>query len=192
MPSSDSFFKKFPGDVWIETGTYLGDGIRQALDAGYKKVVSIELSEQLALDAKARFSNHKNVEIVNSRAHEVLFEILCKLPKKEKVVFWLDAHYSACGTAGIDDPQPLLKELLAIEKWKKSDTKIQAPVVLIDDMRTFSYEDCGFSEKEILDHLKKIDENYKILKSDGFQEQTQRTFKEDILVAVPENYVIIT
>lgn len=188
MPMSNNFLKNFPGDLLIETGTYLGDGVVQALNAGYKSIISIELSRQFYIDAQNKFKEYPNIKIVNNRAHEALFDILAPI-KEEQVVFWLDAHYSACGTAGEDDPQPLLKELSIIEKWKHT-FDVKSPVILIDDMRTFSYQSCGFSEKEIIQSLKRIDENYNFDRKDGFQEHTQIVFTQDILVATPKNYLI--
>jgi hypothetical protein len=188
MPSSKDFFKKFKGDVWIETGTYMGAGVLQAIDAGYNRIVSIELSEQFANSAKDKFKTCSNVEIINNNAHEVLFDLLCTFSKDQRLVFWLDAHYSMCGTAGENDPQPLLKELAAIEKWKKLTSSL-LPIILIDDMRTFNYTDCTFGEREIKESILRIDEKYLFTKHDGFQENTQRIYKNDILAAIPEHYV---
>jgi len=40
-------FEKYPNPVFIETGTYHGEGIQYALQAGFKNVRSVELSEPL-------------------------------------------------------------------------------------------------------------------------------------------------
>lgn len=181
MPCSKDFFKKFSGDVWIETGTYLGDGVAYAIDSGYQEIISIELSEKLSIEAAERFKNNKNVKIINGRAHDVLVEILENF-KKKRIVFWLDAHYSACGTAGEDDPQPLLKELSVIKLWKEKNFS-PSPVILIDDMRTFSYDQCNFSNKEIIELILSIDKSYQIKLEDGYQEHTKNIFYKDILTA---------
>jgi hypothetical protein len=181
MPAHRDFFKNFPGNIWIETGTYLGDGIQSALNCGYDKIFSIELSKNLAEDATNRFRTNELVQVIEGRAHTKLPEIL-KNFSNEKIIFWLDAHYSACGTAGEDDPNPLMKELSAIENWKKQ-KKAKTPIILIDDMRTFSYSQSGFSLKEIFDSLKRIDENYLFEFADGYQEHTGNIFQKDILVA---------
>lgn len=177
MTASKDFFKKFAGDTWIETGTYIGDGISQAVDAGFKRIISIELSKSFVEDATKKFESNKNVQIINARAHDVLFDVLNGL-SNDKIVFWLDAHYSMCGTAGEDDPNPILKELDAIKRWKKN-SKSQTPTILIDDMRTFTYDNCGFSEKEILASLSEIDVNYQYRKEDGMN----KNFLNDVLVA---------
>ena len=46
MPSKVENFKKYPNPVFVETGSLMGDGIQQALEAGFQKVISIELSEK--------------------------------------------------------------------------------------------------------------------------------------------------
>jgi len=177
VPAQKDFFKKFPGDTWIETGTYYGCGVTQAIDAGFKQIISIELSKNYADYAAKKFENNKNVQIMNARAHEAIPDVLSRLNDK-KIVFWLDAHYSMCGTAGEDDPNPILKELDAIKRWKKNSNS-QTPTILIDDMRTFTYDNCGFSEKEILASLTEIDVNYQFSKEDGMNENSLN----DILVA---------
>lgn len=183
MPSSKYFFKQFPGDIWIETGTYMGEGILHALNANYKKIISIELSKKFANDASKNFEDKSNVKIFTGKSYEILPSVL-EVIKNEHVVFWLDAHYSACGTAGEDYPQPLLKELEAIKTWKEKNTSLnRSPTILIDDMRTFTHENCGFTEKEIINFLLSIDSRYQIIKVDGYQEHTGKVFEKDILVS---------
>ena len=41
MPSNTENFRKYPNEIFIETGSYMGDGVQQALDAGFKNVVTI-------------------------------------------------------------------------------------------------------------------------------------------------------
>lgn len=42
-------FEKYPNPIWVETGSHHGDGIQQAIDAGFKELYSIELSHDLYL-----------------------------------------------------------------------------------------------------------------------------------------------
>lgn len=177
MPTSKYFFNKFPGEVFIETGTYMGQGVIHAMNAGYEEIISIELSKVLFEDLKEKFSTYKNVTIIQGNSHKILPEMLKKFSKK-KIVLWLDAHYSECGTAD-EDPNPLLKELDAIIQLKESELSF-SPTILIDDMRTFTHNSCGFSETEILEKVMKIDKNYLYTREDGFQEETGRIFHKDI------------
>jgi hypothetical protein len=44
MPASVELFQRYLNPVLVETGTYLGEGIRHALAAGFASVRSVELS----------------------------------------------------------------------------------------------------------------------------------------------------
>ena len=61
MPSKKENFQKYLNDYFIETGSYMGDGIQQALDAGYKNIISIELSDKYHSISTNRFVSNPNV-----------------------------------------------------------------------------------------------------------------------------------
>ena len=44
MPSNVDNFKRFKNELFIETGSFYGEGIQQAIDAGFENIISIELS----------------------------------------------------------------------------------------------------------------------------------------------------
>ena len=46
MPTKKETFSKYKNKYFIETGSHLGNGIQQALDAGFDNVISIELSDK--------------------------------------------------------------------------------------------------------------------------------------------------
>jgi hypothetical protein len=64
MPSSIETFKKYLNPIFIETGSWIGDGIQQASDAGFKKIISIELSDKYYNYTTDRFSKNENVKVV--------------------------------------------------------------------------------------------------------------------------------
>ena len=41
MPSKKENFQKYLNNYFIETGSFVGDGVQQALDAGYKNIISV-------------------------------------------------------------------------------------------------------------------------------------------------------
>ena len=104
-------FRKY-GDVFIETGTLSGQGVKNALAVGFKRVYSIELSEYNYKVSKQNVGN-------DPRATLIFGDSSVELPKliqtiAEPCVIWLDAHFSGGTTAGEGKPAPLLLELEAV------------------------------------------------------------------------------
>lgn len=181
MPVHKSFFKKFPASVWIETGTYEGDGVNAALNSSYEKIYSIELSEEFFQKCMKKFSTNKKVDLRQGNSAKILKEILNLNEKIESIVFWLDAHYSGEKTAGSNQEHPLLEEISSIFEWKKINKNVKI-TILIDDLRTFIPKNVGFSTKDILTLTNSNFKNAEITYEDGYQEHTGHVFKDDILV----------
>lgn len=117
-------------DILIETGTYLGDMV-EAQKHVFKKIYSIELGEELYINAVKRFEGDKNVLILQGDSGVVLKELmpLISVP----AIFWLDGHYSAGITARGQKECPIFEELTAIFAAKKL-----SHTILIDDARLFN------------------------------------------------------
>jgi hypothetical protein len=116
----------------IETGTYYGDMV-EAQRRRFGRIISIELSRDLHRSAVKRFSNARNVTILEGDSGLLLPRVLSE--RQEACLFWLDGHYSAGVTARGDLETPILKELDAIlsHPWPH--------VVLVDDARCFGQGD---------------------------------------------------
>ena len=127
-------------DVLVETGTYLGDMV-WAMKDYFKKIYSIELSEELYKRAAKRFSNHKHIEIIQGDSSEKIGRILSEI--KSPVLFWLDGHYSGGITAKGDKICPIYAELTHIFKSPFSH------VILIDDARLFIGKEDYPSQEEL-------------------------------------------
>ena len=113
----------------IETGTYLGEMV-EAMQRRFEKIYSIELSPELYVRARERFSEAENVRIALGDSARVLPMILAEL--HEPALFWLDGHFSEGNTAKGDRETPILDELDAIFR-----NEVKGHVVLIDDARCF-------------------------------------------------------
>lgn len=119
--------------VFIETGTFLGETVLNAIHAGFPHVFSIEFLRSNHEAAKERLKGHANVKLLLGSSPEILPTILDRsLP----TTFWLDAHYQGSSASELDPKYgecPLLAELDAIfmEPWKVQ------PIVLIDDANMF-------------------------------------------------------
>lgn len=174
MPSNTENFKKYRNDLFIETGSLIGDGIQQALDAGYEKVISIEISDKYFKISKDRFISDPRVTVIKGDSYKVLPIILREIDVKS--TFWLDGHHS-CGDTGLGDYwSPLMQELDAIKNHQ-----IKNHTIMIDDMRCWQEPNLthGFYEPQIIEKLKEINPDYDLIFIDGGS-------PGDILVATPK------
>lgn len=133
-----------PVRVFIETGTLHGRMIH-SLRNSFDKVISIELSEDLARKARERFKNDPRVNILIGDSAVVMPQVLAEL--KEPAFFWLDAHYSAGETAKADIETPIVAELQTLAKHP-----VKNHYLLIDDARCFD----GTHDYPTLDGLRKL------------------------------------
>jgi len=154
MGSAVELFKKYSNQakVFIETGTFTGDGIQRALDAGFEKIYSCDINAEYVNAAKKKYKNY-NVIVENLESQDFIKKILPSLD--ERLVFFLDAHsmpfnenISSLGF-GPDTvkegvaPCPLLKELEAIKNHP-----IKNHYIMIDDFQCFDtwmFENLNFN-----------------------------------------------
>lgn len=120
------------GATWVETGTFLG-ATTQLLSKHAPKVYSIEPEPTLYANARAKFENMKNVEIIKGTSEDVFPTLLSGITGN--VNFWLDGHYSAGITFRGHQETPIADELDQIGKHLAHFGKL---VVLIDDVRCFN------------------------------------------------------
>jgi hypothetical protein len=142
--------------IFIETGTFHGDGIMAALGLGFEKIYSIEILSENYEYAYNRWEQYKNVKLYLGDTSIMLKDVMNEI--NEESFFWLDAHFNSS--------EPTYKELDIIELHN-----IKTHTILIDDI------DLYFNKTHIENRLKKINENYNIS-----YEPTWRS-KEGILVA---------
>jgi len=163
MPSNTNVFKKYATPkIFIETGSYLGEGISQAIEAGYEKIYSIELSPKYFNICSEKFKDVKSVNMLQGDSSEVLSVLLPQL--SEPCVFWLDGHHSCGDTALGKKWAPLMDELEVISKHH-----VNTNTFLIDDMRCWKKDNpvIGYGEDEIKAALLGMNPNYKFSYEDG-------------------------
>ena len=171
MPILAETIKKYltPSRIFVETGTFEGDGIQAALDAGAEKVYSIDQATSVVKKVRVRFAGDQRVEIIYDNSVRGLERLLPKLPKGRHL-FWLDAH---------DGMQsPILYEIHAIENNGE-----RAHTILIDDMRLM--DSWGVPVEKLKDRLLKMNPNYCLELEDGCGEspRTPGMYPMDILAA---------
>lgn len=177
MPTSIEVLQKYPNAVFVETGTHCGDGVQRALNAGFHRVISIELNKELYEMAYNRFLHDSRVKIVYGSSSKDLYDVIKGV--KERITFFLDAHYSGLGTSFDTSYCPLYSEITQISKHYRNDHTI-----LIDDRRLLgmipteeqkiTYSEVN--EEELKLRLLKVNSSYKFRYEDGH-------VKDDVIVA---------
>jgi hypothetical protein len=164
-----TFFKLFPNYYFVETGTALGDSVREALKAGFSEIHSIEIDVSCVAKAIKLFAAHKQVHIWQGDSMLLLSQIIA--PMNKPITFWLDAH-SRPDLQADHKNMPILFELDQIKKHP-----IKTHTILIDDMCHFSTQAYDFVPvRQLIDKIKEINKDYRITFIDG-------TEKNDVLVA---------
>lgn len=171
-PGSTRPFRSYndnPNNVLVESGSYLGDGIKEAINCGFKKILSYEISPAFYAKVVARFDLVANV-LLYQKPSQTMFDEIKYI--EEPMTFWLDGHYM------IDNPQssfhqvycPILFELDEIAKHS-----IKTHTLLINGVQFFGKWDYQFiTEKEVREKILSINPKYKF------------KYEDDVLVAYTE------
>ena len=137
MSISMQQLSNFVNPVFVETGTYTGLTIQKALDAGFKEIHSIEISEQLHSNSRAMYRDLPSVHTYCGNSADVLTQILPLIT--EPATFWLDAHnFEFCPDKVSGNPFPLMDEIRCLSTKREI-----VHTVLVDDLpcfRTFHYD----------------------------------------------------
>jgi hypothetical protein len=175
MPAAADFFKRHPNTMFVETGTYLGEGVRAALAAGFPAIRSVELSEKLFTENVQRFATVPQVKLFRGSSEEQLWNMIADV--REPITLWLDAHYSGGITAKGKELSPILKEIAIIARHP-----IKTHTILIDDRRQMGTVDFDFvTEAQIASAIMAINPNYRITHETG--SDAHAMFVNDIVVA---------
>lgn len=172
MPLRPDVLRRFPARVFVETGSYIGDGVKAALDAGFERVITIEAKRESWELVRARFEGDPRVTAILGSSADLLTAAIDNVD--ERATFWLDAHWSGEGTGGLAPFRdscvysPVLDELAAIAAHP-----VKGHTVLIDDMRVF--RDGVFADENeepilpvrLMETLLDIDDRYEFELLDG-------------------------
>lgn len=163
-------FAKYPNKYFIETGSHEGDGIQMALEAGFEKIYSIELSMSSYAYCQNRFKNQPKVTLLQGDSTYILPQLLERIDAP--ATFWLDGHYSEGITAKGETNTPILSELESIQRHP-----IKTHTIMIDDVRQFGTREFDFIPlTEILKKIYEINPEYSIFYEHGY-------IANDVLIA---------
>jgi predicted SAM-dependent methyltransferase len=123
-------------DVFVETGTYLGDSAIAASKV-FEQVHTIELSDNLYQSAIEKFKDNPKIRCYPGDSADVMRKLVPAL--SGRVLFWLDGHYSGGITSSGKNNTPILSELEAIGLLPSKEA-----VILIDDLRLFQNPKSAF------------------------------------------------
>ena len=140
------YIDKFGLTVFIETGTGKGIGIYHALKYPFTKLFSIEFIYELWRECADKI-NDSRLQLYRSDSVNGLDEILFKISKEERVLYWLDAHFPGAdfkfnGYDHLKEKRELHKPLEAEFNIIFSKRDISKDVFIIDDLRI--YEEGNF------------------------------------------------
>jgi len=167
-------FKPYLSPIFIETGSYIGDGIKAALNAGFERVISIELSEYYYIYCREKIRDER-VTLLHGDSILVLPQVLKDI--KERCTFWLDGHFMTDPRTGSGIKiVPLWEELQVIAKHH-----IKNHTILIDDIRllrthTAEWTHLEYCVCDIEELIHSINPEYKISYDHGVE-------MDDILIA---------
>lgn len=154
MHPSVNYFEKCKGDCdcWVESGSYHGDGITLAIQAGFTEIHSVDILNQLPANYKHGL---KDIYLYTGDSATVFSGLLTKL-KDRRIMFWLDGHSQMF--EGEEENFPLMRELEEIRK-----SGIMDATILIDDFLFMTHPDIvSWNKDELLYGLKRINPNYQI------------------------------
>ena len=123
----------------FETGTFHGDGVQAAIEAGFDRIISVEIIDEYFTENRKRFAHDDRVQILHGESRWALEEILPGL--EGPIFFWLDAHFPGAD-GGLRDHNaepdeavrcPLESELEIIRQHRPHGLD----VILCDDLRLY-------------------------------------------------------
>lgn len=151
------YSRKYSIKKLFETGTYMGTMV-EAQRTYFKKIISIEVSEELYKNVKEKFKLYNHIILLHGDSGEIMSDVLKDI--KEPCLFWLDGHYSSGITGKGELNTPIFKELDAVFANNKKH------IILIDDARCFNGEDDYPTIDNLNQYVLSLNPNYKLENAD--------------------------
>lgn len=128
----------------VEIGTYKGVTTRR-LSRIFDQVVTVEIDAALHAQAVERLKRNTKVRLIHDDGVKALPAIAKEV---RKAVLFLDGHFSGGISGSGDEPEPILKELDAIQPYLASFVAI-----VIDDFRLFGVDKGWPRKSEVMAKL---------------------------------------
>jgi len=174
---------KYGTSIFVETGTFRGDGVNKALTLGYDKIYSIELDKKRYKPLAQKFEDDDEVTLIHGNSEKEFPKLMDKINKR--CTIFLDAHY--CGDDGekADKWSPIREELNYLKTHP-----IKNHTIIIGDWacqnnthfdKKSGIETGYLGQDNTIKKIKKINKNYKFVLEYG-------SIKDDILIAYIDEY----
>jgi len=149
MPLTTEILQKYVKNIFVETGSRWGGGIRKALKVGFKEIHSIEVREKPFYNCQRMFYGNKKVKLYFGDSSKILWDVIKDID--EPATFWLDAHTEDSETDY--NAFPVAKELDIIASHP-----IKTHTIIVDDLNCT--EIFGSEYHWVVDVIKKINQGY--------------------------------
>lgn len=167
--------------VFIETGSHEGLTIDKALLAGFQQIKSVEITDHFYLKCREKFITENRVKLYFGLSDQVIPRMINRV--KDRITFWLDAHYTGDKFEYYGKICPVIEELNTISKHNRKDH-----IILIDDARLFKITgklihnftgEFEISLDRVYDAIYSINPSYVIRRLPGL-------VTNDIIAAIPK------
>lgn len=181
MPIPSGLLERFPNEVFIETGMHRGDAIQAALDAGFERIYSCDVSVFALGWCCHRFQDERDRVNLHLQDSRTFLERDVRGIAGVPCTLWLDAHYQGpngevegwggADQVGAEEDHPLLRELMIVASYG-----CREHTIMVDDVRMFGTGGWP-SEEQVVSALLEVNRDYRILRVDSALEG------DEILVA---------
>ena len=127
----------------IETGTYRGVTTRRAARY-FRKIWTIELDAKLHEEASHFLRRFAHIDVIHGDAAIEVERLLNESSPEDRLILFLDGHFSGGDTALGNDVEPALEILETISKFSD-----RVCAIIVDDFREFGTQ-AGWPSKHSL------------------------------------------
>ncbi len=157
--------------VFIETGTFNGGGVINALNEGYQKIISIEIYDPMYQECLQKFEGEirsGRVQLHHGDSSVIIGKIVSQID--EPITYWFDAHDQSMNGGGVGKLKcPIIVELEQIIANRPSELR-KKDVILIDDMRLIEaswQSDWGVDMTKFYGYLWEYNKDFIITREEG-------------------------
>lgn len=120
-------------NIFIETGTFKGETIFK-IENLFEQLYTIEIKKELYDNVKKiyDYTKRNKINFLLGDSAILLKDILNRLKVNDKIILFLDAHWSSGVTGKSSKDVPLIEEIKIINNMAKNQT-----IIIIDDYRLF-------------------------------------------------------